>query len=340
MSTSLRLRIFVPLALALCAGWVLTSSVAPLQAQPAAEQSAAEAEAAAAEAEAAAAQADAIMAEEQGNRPEEKPEDAAAAAPASASTGEATSLLVLLQGGGVLMIPIIMMLVLTVALSIERLIGLRREKVLPHGLVRQFGDFANAPGGFDPRKAYRACQQYPCAASNVIRAMLLKIGRPHAEVEHAVREASEREAARLYSNVRWLNLAAAVTPLMGLFGTVWGMMAAFDATVRLPEGVSKAEKLGEGIVIALVTTLGGLAVAIPAAILAHYYEGRIQGMFRQIDELLFSLLPQVERYEGKLRVSREVLGEMTGTAPTKSTGKGAARSGSVPAEEPAVANPS
>ncbi|MEX0866409.1 MAG: MotA/TolQ/ExbB proton channel family protein, partial [Pirellulales bacterium] len=318
--------------LALCAGWVLTSSVAPLQAQPAAEEPAAEA---ANDAEAEAAAAEAL-----GNLPEEKPEEDAAAAPAAAPTGEATSLLVLLQGGGVLMIPIIMMLVLTVALSIERLIGLRREKVLPHGLVRQFGDFANAPGGFDPRKAYRACQQYPCAASNVIRAMLLKIGRPHAEVEHAVREASEREAARLYSNVRWLNLAAAVTPLMGLFGTVWGMMAAFDATVRLPEGVSKAEMLGEGIVIALVTTLGGLAVAIPAAILAHYYEGRIQGMFRQIDELLFSLLPQVERYEGKLRVSREVLGEMTGAAPTKSSGKGAPRGATAPAEEPAVAKTS
>ena len=52
--------------------------------------------------------------------------------------------------------------------------------------------------------------------------MLLKVGRPHSEVEHTVAEASEREAERFYANVRWLNLAAGVAPLLGLLGTVWG----------------------------------------------------------------------------------------------------------------------
>ena len=61
--------------------------------------------------------------------------------------------------------------------------------------------------------------------------------------------------------------------------------------------------------MALVTTLGGLAVAIPAAILSHYFEGRIQKLFYEIDELLFNLLPQVERFEGRMRVTREKLSE-------------------------------
>jgi biopolymer transport protein ExbB len=55
-----------------------------------------------------------------------------------------------------------------------------------------------------------------------------------------------------------------------------------------------------------VTTFGGLCVAIPSAIIAHYFEGRIQKMFHQIDELLFSLLPQIERYEGRVRFSRQL----------------------------------
>ena len=66
-------------------------------------------------------------------------------------------------------------------------------------------------------------------------------------------------------------------------------------------------KLAEGIYTALVTTFGGLVVAIPAAILAHFFEGRIRDLFIEIDELLFSLMPQVERYEGRLRVSRQSL---------------------------------
>jgi biopolymer transport protein ExbB len=251
------------------------------------------------------------------------------------SDDEQLNLLTLLVGGGWPMIPIVFMLVLVITFVIERILGLRRQKVLPEDLTREFGRLAAGGGGFDPRKAYQVCQRYPCAAANIIRAMLLKIGRPHAEVEHAVMEANEREAAQLYANVRWLNLAAAVTPLMGLFGTVWGMINAFYATANLPEGASKAQVLADGIVIALVTTLGGLFVAIPAAICAHFFEGRIQTLFREMDELLFSLLPQIERFEGKLRVSREQLdtassrrkGGAEAATTTETSGEPAAKTG-------------
>jgi biopolymer transport protein ExbB len=138
--------------------------------------------------------------------------------------------------------------------------------------------------------------------------MLLKIGRPHSEVEHAVAEASEREAERLFANVRWLNLFAAVAPLTGLLGTVWGMIRAFYDTTQLPPDQNKAEFLAEGIYIALVTTLGGLVVAIPAAVLAHYFEGRVIKLFHEIDELLFNLMPQIERFEGRMRMTPHALG--------------------------------
>ena len=154
---------------------------------------------------------------------------------------------------------------------------------------------------FDPREAYKLCQQFPSAAANVIRAMLLKVGRPHSEVEHAVAEAKEREADRMYANCRWLNLAAAVTPLIGLMGTVWGLIQAFHDTTQLDADQSKAEFLAKGIYVALVTTLGGLAVAIPAAIASHYYEGRVQLLLHQIEELLFNLMPHIERFEGRVR---------------------------------------
>ncbi len=55
--------------------------------------------------------------------------------------------------------------------------------------------------------------------------------------------------------------------------------------------------------MALVTTLGGLVVAIPAAVFAHYFEGRVIKLFHEIDELLFNLMPQIERYEGRMRVT-------------------------------------
>jgi biopolymer transport protein ExbB len=224
----------------------------------------------------------------------------------------AINLLDLLQRGGVLMIPILLMSILVVAFGLERIIGLRREKILPEEFLIQLGAMSSRPGSFDPRRAYRLCQQYPSSAATVLRAMLLKVGRPHTEVERAVREASEREGNRLHRNVRTLNLAATVTPLLGLLGTVWGMIQAFFVTANMPVGANKAEALAEGIYVALVTTFTGLAVAIPAALLAHFFEGRIELRLRQVEELAESVLPLIEPLEGQLRVH---LGEEQRAAP-------------------------
>jgi biopolymer transport protein ExbB len=207
--------------------------------------------------------------------------------------------------GGSLMYPITFMSFLVVVFGAERLIGLRRNKVLPNRLIRELRNLAAQPTGLDPRHAYKICQQYPSAAANVVRALLLKVGRPTTEVEHTVAEANEREANRLYSNVRWLNLSASVTPLMGLLGTVQGMIMAFFVTAHLPTGANRAESLAQGIYVALVTTFGGLTVAIPAAILAHFFEGRIQSYFRELDDTIMDLLPQIERFEGRVRVRHE-----------------------------------
>ncbi|MBN1590656.1 MAG: MotA/TolQ/ExbB proton channel family protein, partial [Pirellulales bacterium] len=166
---------------------------------------------------------------------------------------EATiDLLVLLFKGGYLMLPILAMSLLVVTFGIERFLGLRRKKVVPPELVTGLGQLAAAPGGLDPRRAYQLCRQYPSAAANVIRTMLLKVGRPHAELENAVTEANQREASRLYTNVRWLSLAAGVAPLLGLLGTVWGMIITFQ--VIQEQGVGVVSSLAGGISQALITT--------------------------------------------------------------------------------------
>jgi biopolymer transport protein ExbB len=227
----------------------------------------------------------------------------------TAQDGEQIDLLKLFLAGKWLMLPIALMSFLMVTFGIERALALRRNRVLPTSLISGLGALAAEKGGLDPRRAYRLCQQFPSAASSVIKAMLLKVGRPHNELEQAVADASEREATRLYSNVRWLTLTAGVTPLMGLLGTVWGMIEAFFVTAHLPTGANKAEHLASGIYMALVTTFAGLAVAIPAAILAHFFEGRIQKLMLELDETLLGLMPQLERFEGRIRVSREAGGE-------------------------------
>jgi biopolymer transport protein ExbB len=209
------------------------------------------------------------------------------------------------------------MSIVVVAVGFERLLGLRRSRIMPQRLLAKLGEMADHDL-FEPRAAFRICQQYPSSASRVIRDMLLKVGRPHSEVERAVDEACQREADRLYANVRTLNMAATVAPLIGLLGTVWGMIQSFFVTANLPVGSNKGQVLAEGIYVALVTTFGGLVVAIPAAMLAHWFEGRILTLMREIESLLDTLLPHIERYEGKLRMDHEKLSGVDGSRHNRS----------------------
>lgn len=229
------------------------------------------------------------------------------AALAAATTSPRINFWDLAQRGGVLMIPISLVSLIVVTFGLERMIALRRRRVLPPALFNGLDRLAEQKGGLDPRRAYALCRKYPSTASRVILDMLLRLGRPHGEVEQALRDASDREAGRLYANVRWLNLAAAIAPLLGLLGTVGGMIQAFFYTANLQAGANRADYLAEGIYVALVTTFAGLSVAIPAAILAHMFEGRIQRLFRDLNQRVARLLPQLERFEGRLRASHEAL---------------------------------
>jgi len=220
----------------------------------------------------------------------------------------------LFLAGGFLMWPIVAMSLVVLTFGIERLIALRRNRFVPRrftaGLLRLASE-----GPFDPRKVYRLCQEHPSAAADVVRAMLERLGRPLPEIEHAVDVTKERDASAMYANIRPISLAVTVTPLLGLLGTVQGMILAFYTTANLEAGANRAAELAQGIYVALITTFAGLCVAIPAAIIAHFLEGRILAGFRRVDGVVAGMLPQLERYENKGRVTHSQL--TADTAPAR-----------------------
>jgi len=212
-------------------------------------------------------------------------------------------LISLIASGGILMWPIGLMSLLVVTLAVERLVSFRSSRMLPRDLVGRLGELAReGKGTLDVEGAIAACRQYRSAAASVVMAMLMRTGRPLGEIEQAAGEAAQREADLHSGPIRWLNFAAAATPLMGLFGTVWGMIVAFHNSTNLTAERSRSEQLSEGIYTALVTTLAGLAVAIPAAILAQYLENRLGKIFHRIESLTFSLAPGLEAYTGTHRL--------------------------------------
>lgn len=240
-------------------------------------------------------------------------------------------LLTLIASGGRFMLPIGFMSLLVVTLAVERLVSLRRERVIPRALVRKLTEQARPIDAFDPSLAYQTCQRHRSVASKVVGAMLLRTGQPLAAVERAANETIQREADRYAGPIRWLNLAAAATPLMGLLGTVWGMIKAFHESTTLTPDRSRSEQLSEGIYTALVTTLAGLVVAIPAAIIAQYLENRLGKLFHRVEELAFRIAPGLERFQGKMRFDPEagLVPAATGAPPPPAhSGKGTSQASS------------
>ena len=213
------------------------------------------------------------------------------------------SMLSLLFKGGWFMLPLVGLSVLILVITVERFITLRAEKTLPSELIQSLGSLSAQKNGFDPRNAYRICQGHPSIAARIVQAMLLKVGRPISEIESTVNDAAQREADRLQGPIRWLELSAAIAPLIGLLGTVWGVTQAFYEMTQLTVGQNKAAALASGIYTALITTICGLMIAIPALVMFKLLEARISSLFHRIDELMMNLIPQVERFEGQIRFS-------------------------------------
>lgn len=208
--------------------------------------------------------------------------------------------------GGWFMIPLGLLSILVIAIGVERYLALRREKILPAPFLEQIGLLSQSPAGLDPRRVYKICQTFPSSAAYVMKAALVKVGRPQLEIEKSVNEAAQREATRLSQLNSWLTLAAALAPLIGLLGTVWGITQAFYEMTQmttLGTGQNRGMALANGIYVALVTTIAGLSIAIPATILGHFYDNRIVKLLNEIEEMVGSLIPQFERYEGQIRYS-------------------------------------
>ncbi|HEV7223350.1 MAG TPA: MotA/TolQ/ExbB proton channel family protein [Pirellulales bacterium] len=177
------------------------------------------------------------------------------------------------------------------AVAMERLANLTRRKIVPGQAVREL------QGLVDSRERrlekFRAvCDQHPSPLTNVVRAGLARVGRPLSEIEKGLEDAAAREMAELRARVRPLSVAANVAPLVGLLGTVVGMLEAFR--VASQAGLGKAELLAEGIYLALETTVAGLLIAIPALLFASYFHSRAERFFREISDCLDSTLPALE----------------------------------------------
>ena len=210
--------------------------------------------------------------------------------PSSLSDGAATtpdaiptaSLLDMLLAGGPLLVPIVLASFLMVLVVFERSISLRRSRVIPRPFVKSLlGQLQE--GAITRTDALERCEYATSHIARVFLAGLRKWGKPAVEVEQTVLDEGERTANVLRRYLRIINGVSTVCPLLGLLGTVWGMMEAFNA-IAGSSAMGRPELLAAGISQALLSTAAGLFVAIPALIFYLYFVGRVDSLVMDIDQ--------------------------------------------------------
>jgi len=193
------------------------------------------------------------------------------------------SLLQVFRDGGPLMIPIGLCSFILFVFVFERSISLRRGRVIPRPFVKRFMQQIQ-DGQLDRETALELCDRNRSPVAEVLAAAVKKWGRPAVEVEQAIIDAGERVTNNLRKYLRVLNGVSTISPLLGLLGTVLGMIRAFNA-IATADAMGRPELLAGGISQALLTTAAGLSVAIPALIAYLYFSGRVDQLIVAIDAL-------------------------------------------------------
>ena len=199
-------------------------------------------------------------------------------------------MLEIIIAGGWLMAPIILCSILSLTIIAERSWALRRSQVVPDGVGEQVEQWA-ARHELDRRHIEQL--RSGSALGRVLAAALVNRHRPRELIKEAVEDTGRHVVYLLERFLNTLGTIAGISPLLGLLGTVIGMINVFASI--LEHGVGNANVLAGGISQALITTAAGLTVAIPSFFFYRYFKGRVEEYVVSMEEQAINLIEAIER---------------------------------------------
>ena len=196
--------------------------------------------------------------------------------------------------GGPVMWPLLLFSIVALFFIVERFFVLRKAKVNVNEFLAKLRKALIVNRSI--RDAVKVCEDYQGPVASIMKAGLLKYGHPKEDVEKTIENAALYEMGRLERNLVWIATVANVAPLLGFFGTVAGMINSFEALAEA--GLSNPGLVAAGISEALITTAGGLAVAIPTQLAYNFFMARINKFVRDIEtstNMLLETFSEMER---------------------------------------------
>lgn len=207
-------------------------------------------------------------------------------------------MLEIVTAGGWLMLPIIVCSIIAVAIVGERFWTLRQVKVLPNNLVADVWRMASTKQ-LTEEKVREIQKQSPLG--RILAAGLLNRTQDRELMKASIEEVGGHVAHELEKYLNALGTIAAVTPLLGLLGTVVGMIRVFTNITTV--GVGNPAQLAGGISQALITTAGGLMVAIPALMFYRHFRGKVDGLVVSMEKESLKLVDVMQKRQSQVRVS-------------------------------------
>lgn len=185
----------------------------------------------------------------------------------------------MIQAGGLLMIPILLCSVIALTIVVERFWTLQEKKIAPKHLVAQVWQWHKG-NNFDEEHLNALTNNSPLG--RILAAGLANRQHPREFMKEAIEETGRQVVQELERYLNTLGTIASVSPLLGLLGTVIGMIKVFAAITA--HGVGNASVLAGGISEALITTAAGLSVAIPSLILYRFFRGKVDSLVLVMEE--------------------------------------------------------
>ncbi|PBJ84446.1 biopolymer transporter ExbB [Lysobacteraceae bacterium NML93-0399] len=198
-------------------------------------------------------------------------------------------MLELVKAGGWPMLPLLLLSAVALAIIVERFWALRRKAVLPPGLGAEVRTWA-ARGSLDPAHIESLRGTAPLGA--LLAAALDVRNRPREEIRERVEDVGRHVAFRMERYLNALGTIAAAGPLLGLFGTVVGMIQMFLGV--MDHGVGDVNQLAGGIGKALVCAAAGMIVAVPALMFHRHFRARIDGYIVQMEHEAIALMDVID----------------------------------------------
>jgi biopolymer transport protein ExbB len=207
---------------------------------------------------------------------------------------EGMSLWQMIKAGGFIMIVLLVLSIVTVAIIIYDFIALKEAKLVPTAFVEEVLQKLERR---DRIAVQDLCEKNDNIIARVVKEGLAKRPRGSVFAKEAMESVARTEIGRLWQNLSYLADIAAVAPLIGLLGTVLGMIQAFNV-IAFQTAVVKPVLLAGGVSKAMVTTAGGLIVAIPTLLFYSYFRGRVQQITNIVENYNTDIIKLVDELPG------------------------------------------